>query len=334
MTSFLHNIVGKMGISLLCITVSLYANDASSQHLSFKAGNARWEAGVNFGPTFFLGDLGGNAGKGTRFVKDLNLELTKLMKGGFVAFYPADWIGFRAAAQYTYVEGRDNIINTNGVNELWRKQRNLDFKSDIWEVYGAVEIFPTMMRSDMEDYDPRIRPYGFIGVGMFRFNPKGSITDANGNKTWHELHPLRTEGQGMAEYPDKKTYSLTQMNIPMGGGIRVKMSDRVNTSFELLYRKTFTDHIDDVSTTYIDPNLFDIYLTPQQARIAREIHDKTVGIVTPGVNRYEPGTQRGNSKQMDAYFSFAIKIGVTLGEVFSSDPRKNALQKTRCPHFF
>ena len=90
------------------------------------------EVGLNFGPTFFLGDLGGHAGKGARFLKDLNFPLTKLMKGAFISVYPNDWLGFRIAAQYTYVEGRDDIINTKGVNELWRKQRNLDFKSSMW----------------------------------------------------------------------------------------------------------------------------------------------------------------------------------------------------------
>lgn len=317
------------------ILTGLFAIQTShAQHLSLRTGDARWEVGFNVGPTFFLGDLGGNAGEGTRFIKDINLELTKMMKGGFIAFYPAEWIGFRAAAQVTYVEGQDYIINTTGEDELWRKQRNLDFRSKIYEAYGAVEIYPTMMLNSDEEYDPKVRPYGFIGAGVFRFNPEGSLTDSRGNRTWYALHPLRTEGQGMKEYPDKKPYSLTQLNIPMGGGVRYKISERVNTCVELLYRKTFTDYIDDVSTTYIDARYFDAYLTPSQARIARQIHDKTVGIVTPGVNRYEPGTQRGNSKQMDAYFSVLLKIGVTLGDVFDNKSDKNALRKMRCPHFY
>lgn len=333
MKLFLHSRIKKTTLAFLAMYL-LSQDAAQAQHLSLRTGQARWEAGLNFGPTFFLGDLGGNAGEGTRFIKDLNLELTKIMKGGFIAFYPSDWIGFRIAAQKTYVEGRDNIINTNGEDELWRKQRNLDFRSNMLEAYGAIEIYPTMMLNRDEDYDPRIRPYGFVGVGVFRFDPEGSITDNRGNVTWHKLHPLRTEGQGMPEYPEKKPYSLTQINIPMGAGLRYKLSERVNTCFELLYRKTFTDYIDDVSTTYIDPAMFDRHLTPAQARIARQIHDKTVGIVTPGVNRYEPGTQRGNSKQMDAYFSLALKIGITLGDVLDNNSDKNALRKMRCPHFY
>lgn len=305
-----------------------------SQHVSIGREKTRVEIGLNFGPTFFLGDLGGHAGKGTHFLKDLNFPLTKLMKGAFIAVYPNDWLGIRAAAQYTYVEGRDNIISTRGEDELWRKQRNLDFKSNVWEVYGAIEIYPTILLSSDEEYDPGVRPYGFIGGGVFHFDPKGSITDASGRQTWHKLHPLKTEGQGMPQYPEKKPYSLTQFNVPMGAGLRFRVSPRVNSSFELLYRKTFTDYMDDVSTSYIDPNDFDNNLNPEDAAIARQIHDKTIGIITPGINRYEPGTQRGNPNNMDAYFSFLIKLGVKLGDVYDSRPNKRAVHQTRCPHFF
>ena len=76
----------------------------------FDIGNAKVEAGVNFGPTFFLGDLGGKVGKGTTFIKDLNYELTKLMKGAFITIYPNEWLGFRVAGQYTFVQGIDSII--------------------------------------------------------------------------------------------------------------------------------------------------------------------------------------------------------------------------------
>lgn len=322
----------KKSLLLFLLSIALCSN-LFSQHFAFGTGKVRWEAGVNFGPTFFLGDLGGNAGYGSHFIKDVNLELTKLMKGVFISAYPSDWLGVRVAAQYTYVEGRDNIINTTGVNELWRKQRNLDFKSNLWEVYGAIELFPTMLFNKYEDYDPLLKPYGFVGVGVFHFDPKGSITNANGTKTWYRLKPLSTEGQGFPEYPEKKPYSLTQINIPMGAGVKVRISERVTLSPELLYRKTFTDYIDDVSTTYIDRRMFDLHLSPEDAAIAKEIADKTVGIVTPGINRYEPGTMRGNSRNMDAYFSFVLKLGVRLGDMLSSEDRR-AKRQTRCPFYY
>jgi hypothetical protein len=315
---------------------ALFPVKSFSQHVAFEAGATKWEVGINMGPSFFLGDLGGNAGKGTRFIKDVNLEFTEIVKGFFVSAYPNDWLGFRFTAQTGSLKGEDNIINTHGVDELWRKQRNLDFRSTLHEAYVVAEFFPFMYlrRNDDEDFAPRLRPYGVAGIGIFHFNPQGSITDANGNKTWHYLKPLRTEGQGMAEYPNRRQYSLTQPNMPLGAGLKYFISNRLNVSFELLLRKSFTDYIDDVSTEYIDPNLFDKYLSPGDDIIARSIHDKTYGIVTPGVTRYEPGTQRGNPRQNDSYFSLLMKIGVRIGTIYENGFGRTQRAQLRCPERF
>jgi hypothetical protein len=332
MKNFLLKIISHSVLSIvLCCTLS---KNVTAQHLMFGLGDAKVEAGINFGPTFFLGDLGGKVGKGTTFIKDLNYELTRLMKGAFITVYPNEWMGFRLAAQYTYVEGIDSIISTHGVDELWRKQRNLDFKSNVWEAYGALEFFPIqyLMRND-EDYDPRFRPYMFGGVGLFHFNPKGSLRDQNGNVTWHELQPLSTEGQGFTQYPDRKPYKLTQMNIPFGGGFKYILNDKVNVGLELLYRKTFTDYMDDVSTTYIDPQFFAANLPAADAVIARAISDKTIGYVTPGVTRFQPGDTRGFSHNKDAYFSFLFKLGVRFGDggYGNSGGGGNYRNSMRCP---
>lgn len=320
---------------ILITLSSLFPAKSFSQSLIFGNEKARVEVGINVGPLFFLGDLGGHHGKGTTFLKDLNLPLTKIMKGVFITAYPNEWLGVRAAADIGQLEGEDKIINTKGVNELWRKQRNLDFRSNISEAYIATEIFPLMLlNSGEEDYKPRLRPYGVIGVGVFHFNPQGSLTDANGNKTWYYLQPFHTEGEGFAEVPQSKNYSLTQFNIPMGFGAKYYLSDRVNLSLEVLHRKTFTDYIDDVSKNYIDPNLYDKYLTPQNAAIARQISDKVFGIVTPGVTRYSPGTQRGNPNQNDAYFSISLKLAVRLGAIFDNIYDRNVASHMKCPKRF
>lgn len=296
-----------------------------------ESGKAKWEAGFTLGPSFFLGDLGGNAGKGTRFIKDVNLEFTKIVKGGFISVYPNDWLGFRLAAQTGYLQAEDDIINTKGVYELFRKQRNLDFKSSLSEAYLVAEVLPLMfLKRNDENYSSRLQPYFSIGVGMFHFNPQGSLTDAYGKKTWYYLKPLRTEGEGMSEYPARKEYSLTQPEIPMGAGFRYALSERVNLSLEVLSRKSFTDYIDDVSTTYVNPELFDKYLSHENADIARQIHDKIFGVVTPGQSRFAPGTQRGNPKQNDSFFSVLMKVGFSLGSIYDNGFTKKQRKQIRC----
>jgi hypothetical protein len=238
------------------------------------------------------------------------------------------------AANYTYLEGSDDIINTTGIDELWRKQRNLDFKTTVIEGYLALEIFPTMLFNRQSEYEPRLRPYGFAGIGVFHFNPKGSLTDAAGNKSWYLLQPLRLEGQGMPEYPYSKPYKLTQINIPFGGGIKYYVSDRINISAELLYRKTFTDYIDDVSQKYIDPVNYTKYLSAQEATLAYKLSDKAIGIIYPGMTRYPAGTQRGDTKDGDSYFSIVLKVGVRLGEIYESSFARRAARQTRCPSVY
>lgn len=333
MKNRLHCLLRRGIISLLLFLGFLIQTYA--QHIVVGNDNFKVEAGLNFGPTFFLGDLGGHHGYGTTFLKDLNLPATKLMKGIFATAYPNDWLGIRVAAEYTYLEGRDNYITSDGINELYRKQRNLDFKSDVWEAYAALEIFPLMLLNENseEEYTPKLRPYVFAGVGVFHFNPMGSLT-TNGVTNWYYLQPLHTEGEGFSEYPDRKEYNLTQMNIPLGFGLKYFTSDRTTVSLEVLYRKTFTDYIDDVSTSYIDPNLFDKYLTPQNAAIARQIFDKTANVFVQGSARSSPGDQRGDPKDMDAYFSILLKFGIRLGNLDGSDFTRSQREQSKCPARF
>lgn len=327
MKPFLHNVVLKHAVLLLICFINL----SKSYSQSFLFGEkVKWEIGINFGPSFFLGDLGGNSGKGTNDIKDINLEFTKMMKGVFITMYPKNWVGIRLAADVTYLEGSDDIITTTGINELWRKQRNLDFKTTVLEGYVALEIFPTMFFNQSE-HEPRLRPYALAGIGVFHFNPKGSLTDAAGNKSWYYLQPLRLEGQGMGEYPYSKPYKLTQVNIPIGAGLKFYASDRLNLSAEVLYRKTFTDYIDDVSTKYIDVNSYNKYLPAQEAALAYKLSDKSIGIIYPGMTRYPAGTQRGDTKDGDTYFSVVMKIGLRLGEIYESSFAKRAARQTRCP---
>ena len=122
-------------IVLICL-LSILSPHAFSQSLT--AGNGKIEIGLGIGPSFFLGDLGGNEGKGKTFIKDINLPLTKLMKGIYVNLYPAEWLGFRLAANMGQLEGQDSLTTNKGGHERFRKQRNLGFKSNIAEAYAAI----------------------------------------------------------------------------------------------------------------------------------------------------------------------------------------------------
>ncbi len=328
----LPNLAGK-SLLLILICISLQFK-SFSQAFIFGNDKVKMEAGLSFGPSFFLGDLGGNRGKGTNVLKDWNYETLTLSKGAYFAIYPVRWGGLRLQAAMLKLEGDDALINTLGIDELWRKQRNLDFRTNVYEANLGIEIYPTMIFNTDPENEPRLRPYGVVSGGLYRFNPQGSLKDASGNKTWYNLHPLLTEGQGMAEYPLSQPYNLTQFNLLYGGGLKYFISERVNIGIEFLYRKTFTDYIDDVSQRYIDSKNFAKYLPASQASIATRISDKANGIIYPGMTRYPAGTQRGDLKDADAYFTTVARVGFRLGPIYESSFARRAARQTRCPAYY
>ena len=329
MKNFLRYSLSKVFFCVFFITI--FTKSVSAQLIHFGNENLNAEVGINFGPTFFLGDLGVDANTITSFAKTINDPIKKFMKGGYISIHPKEWLGVRLAMEYTFVEGDDKNSVTIGTTKNYRKERNLDFRSNIWEAYTAVEFFPLMYlkRNDVE-YAPRLRPYVFAGIGLYHFNPQGSLTDQNGNKTWHDLHPLHTEGQGFPEYPKRKTYSLTQINIPFGAGVKYKLTEKVNLGLELLYRKTFTDYIDDISTTYVSPALFAKNLPASDAYLAMRLNDKSP--TTAG--RTSSVIKRGNPNQNDTYFSLALKLGIKLANHFDSDEARSASRGVKCPARF
>jgi hypothetical protein len=278
------------------------------------------EAGITIGPSNFLGDLGGNAGKGTTFLKDNNFPMTRLAFGGHFTFNPNPLIGVRLALNYGTLEGDDAIIKPMGGYEEARLNRNLRFKSTFWEGMAVAEIFPTVMfEKDPNDVYHKLRPYGLIGVGAFHFNPQGR-DPLTGN--WVDLKPLSTEGEGFAEYPERKPYSLTQFCIPMGLGLKYYFNDNVAMGLEIIYRKTFTDYIDDISTNYIDPKLFDQHFgtNSPKAQLAKRMADQRINI-------YQGDNKRGTSTNNDAYYTIGWKVSFRLQSV---NPWANS---TLCPSF-
>lgn len=311
-------------ILLLALFVNLFSFSSFSQSIGTPDGKV--ELGLGIGPMFFLGDLGGTRGEGKTFIKDLNLPTTKVVTGLYANIYPAEWIGFRIAANVGALAGDDAFTTPHNGEEMDRLQRNLKFKSKLLEAYFATEFYPTVLFENYDGLLHKLRPYGVLGVGVFHFNPKGEYINPDGTTQWVDLKPLRLEGQGMAEYPNRKPYSLTQLEIPMGFGFKYYVSDNVYIGFEVLHRKTFTDYIDDVSTTYIDPSLFDVYLSPQQATWAKQLEYREK-LKDPSINRPWINEQRGDPKQNDAFFSFTLRFGWRLSSVLERGIRN----QMRCP---
>ncbi|HVG11800.1 MAG TPA: DUF6089 family protein, partial [Flavisolibacter sp.] len=177
------------------------------------------------------------------------------------------------------------------------RARNLNFESKISEfsLLGEFNVF------NLENI--RWTPYAFGGIAIYHFNP--STFDSSGIKYY--LQPLSTEGQGLPGY-DTKPYALTQFAVPFGGGIKYAISDNVRLGFEVGMRKLFTDHLDDVSTSYADAADLLAAKGPKAVELAYR------GDEAPSGNPQYPakGAQRGGATQKDWYYFTGLHLTFRL----------------------
>lgn len=275
------------------------------------------ELSFYLGVSNYLGDLGGNSGLGKRFFYDNNFKKRNNFYGASLTFTRNEYLGLRLSYMNGNVSASDqDIAFTSKTDDAYfRYKRNLDFQTKIseWSLmleYSPLKHFPVNNRW----FKYAAQPYYLFGIGRYSFNPQGSYyDDIIEDYIYVDLQPLSTEGQGMKEYPNRKPYSLKQWNIPFGLGVRYVFSRRTSLSMEFVGRKLFTDYLDDVSTNFIDPNLFSQYLNEEDAAIAREINNKSDQIDPDNV--YGVNEIRGNPKSKDFYYSFNLKFAFRISKL-------------------
>jgi hypothetical protein len=266
-----------------------------------------FEVGGSAGVMNSLTDLGGKKGVGKKFVKDLRWKTARPSFGFYLAADYQNKIVARLEGTFGQVCGFDSILKSVAASTYGRYERNLSFKSPITEFQLGLEIHPLyFLKYDEDKTPPPISPYGVIGVGYYHFNPQAEL-----NGQWYDLQPLHTEGQGFPEYPDRKVYKLSQINLSAGLGLKYEVSSTVNARLEFVHRFLFTDYLDDVSTDYIDPSLFAKYLPANQAAIAQQLYYRKKEL-NPG-DITNVGDQRGDPTQNDSFFTIQLKVGVVFG---------------------
>lgn len=275
------------------------------------------EISFYFGVSNYLGDLGGNSGLGKKFFYDNNFKKRNNFLGASVTLSRREFLGIRIS----YINGKisasdhDIAFSSKADDAFLRYKRNLDFQTKISEWSLLAEFTPLKLyATDKKAFRFPVQPYALFGIGTFHFNPQGSYYDEIAEDyIFVDLKPLRTEGQGMKEYPDRKPYALRQWNMPFGCGVKYVFGRRTSLGFEFVGRKLFTDYLDDVSTTFIDPNLFDQHLDEENAAVAKQIANKS-DEVDPD-NAYGSKDIRGNPKYNDFYYSFNLKFSYRLSKL-------------------
>lgn len=252
------------------------------------------EIGVMLGAMNYIGDLNSQSAAGK-----MNMAGSAILRYDFHS---------RWAVQFGFAYG-----NIEGGNPDAIEKRNLSFRSQIIE--GSLTVQFNFVPYQNGAYAQRFTPYMFAGIGVFGFNPK---TQYNGN--WYELQPLCTEGQGLAQYPDRKPYSLIQFSIPFGLGFKCRIGKYFTVGAEYGFRKTWTDYLDDVSTTYVEPEL----LTANTEAMAAILSDRSGEYENN--HAYAPGTQRGDDSLNDwyAFFGLSLTVKLSVFDVFRKHQRCDA----------
>jgi len=255
---------------LLLLSFLIFGNTIQAQQ--FKPNT---EIGILLGASYYLGDL--NTVHFNQSLPAAGLVIRKNIDKRFAYKAEIMYLNLRSDERSS-----DDIIAAS---------RGLHFRSPVYELSGQVEF-------NFLPYDPgnplyTWTPFVYGGVSIFNFNPQAENDDGE----WVDLQALGTEGQGTTSFPERKKYSLIQFSAALGGGVKIAVSNSFNIIFEYSTRKTFTDYLDDVSTTYPGGNLTDMTLE------AIYMSDP----VDPAL-LHEKGDQRGGPEKND-WYSFA---GITL----------------------
>ncbi len=235
------------------------------------------EVGVFAGGSYYIGEL--NPGK--------QFLMTKPAFGGFLRHNFNERLAIKLSGTFGSIEGDDAVTGNN-------PDRNLNFKSSITDVSATFEInFFEYFIGSLRYY---FTPYMFGGAGVTMFNPQG-LYDGE----WYKLQPLGTEGQGSDLYPDRDPYKRIAFQIPFGIGLKYSLNDFIGVSLHWAMHKTYTDYLDDISTTY--------YLdlannNPSETGIEGLLSDPTL--------KHNAGMQRGNSQNNDWYSTAGLSVSIMI----------------------
>lgn len=280
------------------------------------------QRGVSLGLNMGVADLWSDVGTKSPIDHYINGYFNEIrgMGGIFIRYTHIPGLSFRLGVNYGSLYATDAWnkkkaleATTTEDDHFQRYLRNFDVRTNIWEGNLMAEIAPLRLFSNWEFSRSarwRFQPIVLLGVSGFHYNPQGSSVDLNtGISHWVDLQPLHTEGEsytdgGITKYPEG--YQPWSYAALAGIGFRVEMGRGLAIGMEYQYRYTFTDHLDDVSGSYIDPLAHDIaYLGDfGKAGLANKMMDRSNEII-PGY-KHQVGDMRGDPDNKDAFSTLSV----------------------------
>jgi hypothetical protein len=195
--------------------------------------------GWTIGAVNYVGDLD----PGQSFISPA-LSKTGIHLGLFAGMYR--WkprISFRGAVAYNMIRGND-AVSTDPGDDVYRRVRNLSFVNHMFEIKGDV-VYDLFANKGTYLKRPDYTPYAFLGLAVFYQSPLAQLDNNSGAYTNLRTYNKGLNSEGMSSSP-------IQIAVPFGLGFRKKMNKEWDFSFEIGFRLTFTDYLDDVSGRYTD----------------------------------------------------------------------------------
>lgn len=280
---------------LIIITIlSSMTLNAQFQELGFGIGTAAYFGDLNTGNVKTLVDV---VTEGYR-PKNVKLSASLGYRYNFAQRYS---IGFNFYHMNLSGYDSDNPTPVGYDAAFYRKNRNFSFHSVVNQGYLDFRFEPFRTTKSWSSGKIHISPFASLGFGFFKFNPK---TMYNGQE--YELQPLGTEGQGLPGY--KAPYSLFEIGIPLGLGVRVTDKNRkFSISLDFMNTFTFTDYIDDVSSYYVNPAVVNANYDPAKAALVNALGNRNT--FPAGFTEVTFHDQkRGNSDYNDYFTTTQLKF--------------------------
>lgn len=251
------------------------------------------DIGIVVGGANYLGDIGGDEKTRRDFVMDMKVGQTRWAIGGFYRYRVNPLISLRTQLTYARIQGADNLSTNPG-----RVGRNITFRNDIFELGGLIDVnfYQVNDVGRTGRYRTDFKGYGFLGVAGLYHNPKAPY-----NGGWEALRPLQTEGVA---------YKPFAFAVPMGLGFYYTFQRKYRLGWEIGWRATFTDYLDDVSTVYATPE--QLGNDPKAIALANRRPELGDQAGVPAPENYLPGQKRGDPTHNDNYFFTTINFSYVI----------------------
>jgi hypothetical protein len=178
-----------------------------------------WDIGLSFGTAHSLADIGGTRDQSRILFFDTQWKATGLHVGVFGRYRFNELFALTTEFNYGKIGGADSLSPETSS----RYNRAYYFENHLYEMAFKGEVYLPKYYLDVP-FDL----YAYVGFGLFYHDPDLAVTNP--------------------ETFQAGSFSHVQPAIPMGIGLHYTLPNNFRIGYNIGWRKTFTDHLDGLST--------------------------------------------------------------------------------------